>query len=418
MTNSAIATNDTTKEISQPAIDATNAKQAVDIYDASNLTFMHDDDDGDDSELTFAELFEQYSFSVPRRGQLLEGQVLTISDSSILIDVGAKRDAVVPAQDLSQVDAEWKTSITVGDEVPVYVLETPEGEEELRVSLRRGLEELDWVRAEQCLESEEAVEGQIVDHNKGGLLVTFGYLRGFVPYSHVPALKYMRDRNKVSEYAQSQVGTILPLKVIEVDRSRRRLVMSATAAEDVLRQKRLEEINEGDKIVGTVENIVDFGAFVSLNGVTGLLHISKLDWRRIKHPSEVLTIGDEIEVLVEEINAENERIALNRRALIPNPWQQVAEKYEAGDTVKGKITNIVDFGIFVRLPEGVEGLIHNSEMRSHHGEISPEDMQPGQELTVRIISIETEKERLGLSLIGTEIPEVTWDVQETETADA
>lgn len=364
-----------------------------------------------EENLSFAELLDQYEFSVPRRGQLLAGHVLTVNDGAILVDVGAKRDAIISRQDLNRLDEDWLHKVSVGDELPVYVLRTPSGTEELEVSLKRGLEEQEWERAEEYLENGEMLELPVAGYNKGGLLVEFGHLRGFVPNSHVPDLRSANSNQEQDEYKGEQIGTVKALKVIEVDRSRRRFVLSEKAAQRQARKRNLRELNVGDVKKGVVESIADFGAFVNIGGgITGLVHISRLDWRRIQKPSEVVSVGDEVEVLVEDVNVERERVRLNRQALLPNPWDVVAEKYELGDIVEGTVSNVVDFGAFVQLKEGVEGLIHVSEMDSAFVGSPKEILQPGEDVRVRIISIEPKRERLGLSMQQVDVVEVDWDI--------
>lgn len=366
---------------------------------------------GNDEELSFAELLDQYDFERPRRGQLLEGEVLTINDGAILVDVGAKRDAVIPRQDLNRLDEEWLSKISVGDEVPVYVLRTPSGTDELHVSLKRGLEEQEWDRAEEYLENGEILELPVIGYNKGGILVQFGHLRGFIPNSHVPELRHAGQREEQEEYKNEQIGQVKTLKVIEVNRSRRRFVLSEKAAQRQARQRRLEDLSAGDVVHGVVESIADFGAFVNIGGgVTGLVHISRLDWKRVQHPSEVVSVGDEFDVLVEDVNVERERIRLNRQSLMPNPWDVVADKYVVGDIVEGEVSNVVDFGAFVQLPEGVEGLIHVSEMGSSFVGSPSDILKPGDSVRVRIINMEPERERLGLSMQQVEVKEIDWDV--------
>ncbi len=348
------------------------------------------------TETDFAALLNEYPYHQPERGELLRGEVLWINKDSILVDVGAKRDAIIPGSDLSRVEESYLANLKVGDAVPVYVLRQ-EQDEELRVSLRRGLEEEDWIRATELLESQEIVELEVTGHNKGGLLVRYGRLEGFIPNSQIPALKFVRNPEERARRKEELVGTTLKLKAIEVDRRRRRLVFSAKAAEEALREKRLQELSVGDVVRGRVENVTDFGAFVDLGGVTGLIHVSKLDWQRVEHPGDVLKPGDEVEVLVEKIDRKRERISLNRQAVLPNPWKLLPTLYQPGDLLEGEVTNVVDFGIFVRIPLGIEGLVHNSEIqRPNNQEFRV--VQPGDVVLVRITDMDPERERLGLSM--------------------
>jgi small subunit ribosomal protein S1 len=367
---------------------------------------------GDATDLSsFAALLDQYEFNVPRRGDILTGEVLSAFDNAIVLDVGAKRDAIVPSSDLARLDNEWLAQIQVGDELPVYVVGTPQDEEELVVSLARGLESLDWNQAEVDMETGVIMELPVVNLNRGGILVQYRQLRGFVPNSHVSSLRYIRNTEERDRLKQELEGETLPLKIIEVDRERRRLVMSALEAEKERRKERLNELTEGEIVRGVVENLTDFGAFVNLGGVSGLIHVSKLDWRRVNHPSEVLQAGDEVEVLIEQVDTERERISLNRQAVLPNPWETASDTYNVGDELEGVVTNVVDFGAFVRVPAGVEGLVHVSEMPTFVTDKPSEIVQRGETVKVRVLSIDPRRERLALSMLPAE-PEVelTWDV--------
>ena len=368
---------------------------------------------------SFADLLNKYDVWKPHRGELVEGTILMIERDIVLVDVGAKRDAVVPHQDLNRLDADWLERMSVGDEVPVYVLRTPNGHDDLEVSIKRGLEQQDWMRAEEYLESGAVQELQVTGYNKGGILAAFGNLSGFVPNSHVPELRHVRDIEQRDEVKAQLIGTTLPLQVIEVNRPRRRLVLSAKAAQYILREQRLKELEAGDVVHGIVESIADFGAFVNLGGITGLIHISRLDRQHINHPSDVVNVGDEIEVLVENVDLKRGRVRLNRQALLPDPWELVAEKYSAGDMVNGRVTNVVEFGAFVQLPPGVEGLVHVSEIPDN-GLVSPQDMlRPGDVVHPHILDIDLERKRIRLSLRqGTETPVTDWTVVPAKAEEA
>ncbi len=368
---------------------------------------------------SFADLLNKYDVWKPHRGELVEGTILMIERDIVLVDVGAKRDAVVPHQDLNRLDADRLERMSVGDEVPVYVLRTPNGHDDLEVSIKRGLEQQDWMRAEEYLESGAVQELQVTGYNKGGILAAFGNLSGFVPNSHVPELRHVRDIEQRDEVKAQLIGTTLPLQVIEVNRPRRRLVLSAKAAQYILREQRLKELEAGDVVHGIVESIADFGAFVNLGGITGLIHISRLDWQHVNHPSDVVNVGDDIEVLVENVDLKRGRVRLNRQALLPDPWELVAEKYSAGDMVNGRVTNVVEFGAFVQLPPGVEGLVHVSEIPDN-GLVSPQEMlRPGDVVHPHILDIDLERKRIRLSLRqGTETPVTDWTVVPAKAEEA
>lgn len=349
-----------------------------------------------DAYTSFADLLDQYLPEQLTRGQLVQGQVLRISREGIIMDIGAKRDAIVPKQEVSKLSEEFLARLTQGATAPVVVTHTPNGNEELEVSLRRGIEETEWQQAEELLRTGEVVERKITGLNKGGVLVDFGTLTGFVPNSHLPALQYINDQNTIQRMKEEMMGDVIPLKVIEINHQRRRLVLSAKEAEQVRRQGRLQDLKIGAIVSGRVENIKDFGVFVNLGGVTGLIHVTKLDWFRVEHPSEVLKIGDEVQAVVEAVDPERGRIRLNRQAALPDPWQVLPTMYAVGNLIEGTVTNVTDFGVFVHLPIGIEGLVHSSEL--HPAEGGFRVVEVGEKVVARIINMAPEQKRLGLSL--------------------
>jgi small subunit ribosomal protein S1 len=372
-------------------LDAMLAKENTNGANGAN------DANGAGAEL-FEALLQTYLHEPPRRGQVLEGQVIWLDDKALYLDVGAKRDAIVPYAELNKLGEDLVAEITAGDLFPVYVMRTPVGNEELLVSLEKGLMEQDWERAEACLAQDETLELEVVGHNKGGVMVQFERLQGFVPNSRVPQLRRVFARDEQQTLKSRLLGTTLLLKVLEVDRERRRLVLSATDAQREQQRAQLEALQPGQVMTGRVVNIVQYGAFIDLGAVQGLLHISKLAWERVNHPSDVLEVGDEIDVLVEKVNLEKKRVSLNRRELLPDPWEILMEKRKVGDLLEGEVTAVTDFGAFVRVPSGVEGLIHAGEMYMA-GDGKPEDvLQPGEVVLVRIINMEPDRKRLGLSM--------------------
>lgn len=350
--------------------------------------------------VSFASLLDDYEQLIPKQGQFLQGEVLRIENDAFFIDVGAKRDAIVPFRDLDRFeDQTIINNISRGDTLPVYVLKTPVGDEELLVSLRKGLEHHDWIRAEEEKEADSLLDLKIIGHNKGGLMVSYGHLEGFVPNSHIPALRNYRYNNEELVRQKAKlVGESLAVKILEVNLNQKRLVMSAKEAEQEQRLERLQEIEEGQTVTGRVENLVPYGAFVDIGHVTGLLHISQIAWHQIGHPSEVLSRGDEVEVRVERVDLEKERIGLSRKVLLPSPWEAFDEKYKVGDLIEGELTGLVDFGAFVTLPSQIEGLVHVSEINLPVDASPAEVLQIGERVLVRIINIEPDTKRIGLSL--------------------
>lgn len=347
----------------------------------------------------FADLLDQYEPTPLRRGQLVEGEILQLQDNVVFVNVGAKRTAVIPPQDLERVDEAILANLSPGDEVLLYVLRTPVGDDDLLVSLQKGLEQQDWVEAHSYLANEEMLELEVVGHNKGGLVVAFGNLHGFIPNSHVPQLKHIRDRGEMVSYKARMVGDELPLKVIEVDRDRRRLVLSARAAQRAFRAQRFAELKqqEGETLTGRVTSLVKFGAFVDLGGVEGLVHMSEIAWQQVTEAADHLAVGDEIAVKLLTVDVERERIGLSRKALLPNPWHAFEAAHAPGELLEGVVTNVAEFGAFVRVADGIEGLVHVSEMHGARGQDPRELLVAGDTVLVRIVRIEPERERLGLS---------------------
>ncbi|MGB3903471.1 MAG: S1 RNA-binding domain-containing protein, partial [Anaerolineae bacterium] len=346
-------------------------------------------------------LKDEYDYTRPKRGDIKYAEVLSIAKNEIIVDFGGKTEGVVPSADLERMGEEALAEIEVGDKVPVYVLRPESAEGDVIVSLNMARTMEDWRRAEKLLEEDGIFEGTVSGCNKGGLLVYFGRIRGFVPASQVAGLsRRSRHQSRMDMLAKME-GQELVLKVIEVDRQRRRLILSERAASREWREKRkeelLNELQEGDIRVGSVRNLCDFGAFVDLGGADGLIHISELSWRRVKHAREVLGVGDELEVYVLRVDRERKRIGLSLKRLKPDPWHLTEEKYEVGQVVKGVITNVTDFGAFARIEDGIEGLIHVSELSE--GDFAPQDLvREGEEIYLKILSIDADRQRMGLSL--------------------
>ncbi|MFN2281714.1 MAG: S1 RNA-binding domain-containing protein [Anaerolineales bacterium] len=346
----------------------------------------------------FQDFVDHYDVDKPQQGEMLTGKILDIQPGSILLDVGLKRDAIIPGQDLDHVDPEIRDNLTVGDEITVGVIRTPLGDDDLLVSLQKGLAQKTWLKARELLDNGRMVELKVVDQNRGGLLVSFENLQGFIPNSHIPAIRRGTSTQKAGEIKGEMVGKSLAVKAIEVNPKERRLVFSARGAQKDQRKKRMEDLEVGEVIKSRVVNVVDFGVFVDLDGVDGLVHKSEIDWDRIPHPSQIFKVGDEIEVKVISIDKEKERVSLSRKALLPNPWQALAEKYHVGDLVEGVVVSVLDFGAFVELEEGLQGLVHISEI----GYANPEDPQSvvkkGDPVLVKVLGIEPERERMSLSM--------------------
>ncbi len=365
------------------------------------------------------EQIDQYDYQPPQRGQVLAGEIVGIDDENIFVDLGLKRTALVPSRDLSKLAPETLQNLSIGDQVLVYVLRQPVGDGDLLVSLYKGLEFEHWERAKQSMESGATLELTVTGKNRGGLLIGFESLEGFLPYSLIPELHRVSDRKRSESVKQAMVGKKLPVKVIEVDQSRRRLIFSAQAAKEDMRKNRLEELQVGQMITGPIVSITKFGVFIDLQGVDGLVHISRLDWKRVKHPSELFKLGDEITAKVVGIDMERKRISLDRRALLPSPWESFVAEHQVGDTINGKVTNVVEFGAFVEVADGVEGLIHVSELGYTASDNPQGVVYPGEPVLVRILDINLERSRISLSMRQVPLEaQIAWSLENLESKQA
>ena len=345
---------------------------------------------------------EEFDYRPPRRGDIRKGTIVRIDKDAVIVDIGGKRDGIVPSRDLDRLGPEVVAKIQVGDDVRVYIMHPETRDGDTIVSLNLARQAMDWDRAQALMDSEEVYEGKISGYNKGGLLVPFGRLQGFVPASQIANLNSRVEGGSHLERLAQMVDKALPLKVIEVSRYRRRLILSERAAQREWRVKQreqlFEEIEEGVVRKGVVSNLCDFGAFVDLGGADGLIHISELTWNRVQHPREVLSIGHEVEVFVLKVDQEKQRIALSLKRLQPDPWRMVEEKYFVGQIVMGTITNIVKFGAFAEIEPGIEGLIHLSELVEGGAQEPSEVVFEGEKLALQVVGIESARQRIGLSL--------------------
>ncbi len=345
---------------------------------------------------------EQYDYQRPERGEIRKGIVLRKDPHEIIVDIGVKLDAAVTTEDLSKLDPGEVDGIEVGDEIAVYILNPEHEDGRVLASINMAKSQEDWDEAERLMESGEIFEARVEGHNKGGLIANVGRLRGFIPASQVTGLTQRSDGEDRTDQLERMVGKQLKMKVIEVNQKRRRLILSERAAMREWRagskQRLLDELQSGEIRKGVVTNLMNFGAFVDLGGADGLVHISELAWHRVKHPKDVVEVGQEVEVFVLSVDRDEERIALSMKRLQDDPWSQVSKKYSVSDVVEGEITNLTDFGAFARIEAGVEGLIHISELSEDKVTHPRELVHRGQRLTLRIISIDTERQRIGLSL--------------------
>ncbi|SHJ21685.1 4-hydroxy-3-methylbut-2-enyl diphosphate reductase [Desulfofundulus thermosubterraneus DSM 16057] len=329
-----------------------------------------------------------------RPGQIVKGVVVQVGTDEVLVDVGAKSEGIIPLRELSC----WNVSspaevVKVGDEIEVAVIKAEDNEGRLILSKERADAERAWVKLNEHLESGEPVEGTVREVVKGGLLVDVG-LRAFLPASLVER-GYVEDLSKY-------VGETVRAKVIELNRGRRKVILSRKAVleEDAVRKRRemLESLQEGQVVRGVVRRLTSFGAFVDIGGVDGLLHISEMAWYRVNHPSEVVNVGDEVDVMVLRVDRENEKVSLGLKQVLPNPWDNVEEKYPVGSIVRAKVVRLAPFGAFVQLEPGVEGLVHISHLADRHVATPDEVVQEGDEVEVKVLNVDRAEKRIRLSI--------------------
>lgn len=327
-------------------------------------------------------------------GQIVKGIVVQVGTDEVLVDVGSKSEGVVPFRELSAYEASSPQDIvSLGDEIEVTVVKVEDDEGRLILSKARADAEKAWVDLQAHLDDGSPVEGVVREVIKGGLLVDVG-LRAFMPASLVEQ-GYVEDLSKY-------IGVEVKSRVIELNRARRKVILSRKAVleeERALRkQSVLENLEEGQTVRGIVRRLTNFGAFVDIGGVDGLLHISEMAWYRVNHPSDVLSVGDEIEVKILQLDRDNEKISLSLKQALPDPWKQVVENYPVGSIVKAKVVRLAPFGAFVQLEPGVEGLVHISHLADHHVESTGEIVHEGEEISVKVLSVEPEEKRIRLSI--------------------
>ncbi|MFZ5887362.1 MAG: 30S ribosomal protein S1 [Chloroflexota bacterium] len=346
---------------------------------------------------------QELNIDLPQAGEIRKGHIASISPSQILISIGAKSEGVVSGKELEQLSAKEREALQVGQEVYVYVLSAEDSNGNVVLSLKRAQDEISWEKVEKHLEENSVIDSKIIGFNKGGLIASVEGLRGFIPSSQVSALRRMQSTGETPEQRwQKMVGEPISVRVIEVDRERRRLILSEKAASPETRQsikeRVLEELQEGEVYTGRVTSIANFGAFININGADGLVHLSEISWEHIEHPREALEVGQEVKVKVINIDREKKRIGLSIRALQEDPWKARLSKYSVGQLVEGVITRLTKFGAFARLEGDIEGLIHISEISENRIEHPREVLKEGDVKTLRVIRIDPEQRRIGLSL--------------------
>lgn len=359
-----------------------------------------------------------------KRGDVIEGVITATSPTSVTVEVGEGLSGVVPTHELERMNRRMLESLKPGEKLTVLVVNPHDHNGNIVLSVNRALEEMDWQRAEEFRQSQEVFESRVAGYNKGGLIVRFGRLRGFVPQSQMSA-----DRRRVvnGETPEDRWGQMVNepilVKVMEVDRSRNRLILSERSAARESREKRKEslisQLTVGEVRTGRVVSLEDFGAFVDIGGAEGLVHLTEMSWQHINHPREMLKVGQEVKVEVISVDPDAKRIGLSIKRQAPDPWDTVATSYAVGQLVQATVTKLTKFGAFaqlVDLPE-IEGLIHISELSDKRVTHPREVVQEGDKLTLRIVKMDIKNRRLGLSLKrvnSAEYLDLDWTVGETD----
>jgi small subunit ribosomal protein S1 len=344
--------------------------------------------------------------NLPSAGEIRTGHVVTQRSNEILVDIGAKSEGVIDSREVGSMSADTLAALEVGSEVQVYVVNPEDSNGNIILSYTKAKEEEDWTDAVELLESQEVCECAVVGFNRGGILVDVGRIRGFVPNSQLRRDRRMRgdEQSDQQRSMQALIGEIIRAKIIEVSRERNRLILSETAASKEIREAQKTEIMStlevGDVFDGRVVNLANFGAFVDIGGIEGLVHLSELSWKRVTKPSDILKVGDSVKVSVLKIDDDRQRIALSIKRLEADPWTLIENMYQVGQLVEATVTRLTKFGAFARLNDDneLEGLIHISEMAEDRVEHPRDVVKVDDSVMVRIIRVDSEQRQLGLSL--------------------
>ena len=356
-------------------------------------------------EDNMASLLEQEGLGIdfPKSGETRKGVVASISQGQILVSVGAKSEGIISGREYDLIPPDELAKLKIGQEIPVYVLTPEDSHGNLVLSLMRALEEQSWRNAEELLTSKGSFKSTIRGYNKGGLIVPLSGLNGFVPASQISLTRRSALVGDTPEKRWGpMVGEEIDVCVIEVDRERRRLILSERAAStetrESVKERILSELAEGDVRTGRVTSLAEFGAFVNINGADGLVHLSEISWDRIQHPTEILKVWQEVKVKIISVDREKKRIGLSIRQLEKDPWVDRIGQYEVGQLLEGTITRLTKFGAFARIVDDLEGLIHISEISERRIDHPKEVLKEGDSVTLRVIKIEPENHRIGLSI--------------------
>lgn len=373
-------------------------EQDAQVNETSNVNL----DELDGAALMEAFLSDpSHGYKTLKYGDVLEGTIMHVDRDELLVDIGSKAEGIVPSKEYSSLSSEEKEAIQVGDTLLVFVVQAENNEGHPVVSIDRAKQEKSWRKLQEIHEANDVIEAEVVNYNKGGLLVNLDGVRGFVPASQVSEIRGGDESSKQADMARL-ISTKLPLKVIEINRHRNRLILSERQAvqerRDAMKENLIKELTEGEVRTGKVSSICDFGAFVDIGGADGLVHLSELSWSRVRHPNELLKIGQEVQVYVLGINPNEKKIALSIKRTQAEPWSRVENSYEVGQLVRGTVTQLANFGAFARIEDGIEGLIHVSELADERIQHPKQVVQEGQDLILRIIRIDPQRRRMGLSL--------------------
>jgi small subunit ribosomal protein S1 len=342
-------------------------------------------------------------------GDIVDGEIVSVTPTEVLVDVGAKSEGLVPSKELERLGREGLENLKVGETIPVYVVRAEDRDGNLILSIRRAEEEGDWRQAQKLYEQGEPLESQVAGFNKGGLIVRLGKLRGFVPASQLLPDHRGSDAQQPEQRWARLVGSSIHVRIIELNRKRKRLILSERAAQrqvrDAQKSELLESLRAGEVRHGVVSSLADFGAFVNLGGADGLIHLSELSWNRAAKPRDILKVGEEVDVYVLSVDREKKRIALSLKRLEPEPWATAESRYHIGQLVEGTITRLVNFGAFALVNNELEGLVHISELSDSRINHPQEVVHEGEKHVMRVIRIDPKRRRMGLSLKRVADPE-------------
>jgi small subunit ribosomal protein S1 len=382
---------------------------ATESEEDAQLTPPSQDDPFEEDRLLMEQFLRDpaHDYRNLKYGDTVDGVIMRIDKDEILVDIGSKAEGVVPSREMQSLSDEDKSTLHIGSELLVFVVQAEDKEGRATLSVDKARQERSWRLLQTAFESGDPIKARVVNYNKGGLLVNLEGVRGFVPASQVSGISRGPDTQKQSDMAK-MVNTDLTLKVIEINRNRNRLILSERQAVQEQRETKKDELlsrlSEGDVRTGIVSSVCDFGAFVDIGGADGLVHLSEISWSRVKHPSEVLKVGDKVQVSILNIDNDRKRIALSIKRTQSEPWTRVGERYQLGQMVEGTITQLASFGAFARIEDGIEGLIHVSELGDERIQHPREAVQEGDVVQARIIRIDPARKRMGLSLRASDAP--------------